>query len=73
MVNAELFGEVLAGERNRPRRRVNTDFLGRFVKRLDELFVLRVGKVGWSTGSWFVVDNLLERLIGEPFEPIKPL
>ncbi len=46
MIDVELFGEVLARERNRPRGDVNTDLFGRFVKSLDELLVLGVGKVG---------------------------
>jgi hypothetical protein len=48
VVNAELFGEIVAGERNRPRGGVNTDFLRRFMEGFDELLVFRIGKIGRS-------------------------
>jgi hypothetical protein len=42
------------------------------VKCLGELVVLFIRKFGRSPGTVFVVDNLLERLVGEPFESVKP-
>ena len=71
--NAELLDEVVSSQWNRPRRRVNTGFLRRSVENIHELLVLLIGEFGWPTGSWFVVDDGLERLSFEPFETIEPL
>jgi len=46
--------------------------LGRLVKSLNELFVFFVREFRRSALSWFVVDNLLERLVSEPFESGEP-
>ena len=73
VVDVELLGEVLTGERNRPRGRVNTDYFRRFVECIHESLVILLGEFGGTTGSWLVVDDGLERLGFEPFETIDPL
>ena len=73
VLNAELLDEVVSSQWNRLRRRVNTGFLQRFVDVLHEPLVLLIGELGRSTGSWIVVDDVLERLSFEQFETIEPL
>ena len=73
VINVELFGKVVAGERNGPRGRVNTDYFRRFVDALHESPVFLLGEFGGTTGSWLVVDDLIEQLSFEPFEPVEPL
>jgi hypothetical protein len=58
-LNAELFGKVVADERNKQRRRVNTGFLRRFMENIHEPLVLLIGESGRSTGSWFVSHVLV--------------
>ena len=70
VVNIELLGEALTGERNGPRGRVNTDYFRRFVEYIHESLVSLVGEFGGTTGSWLVVDDVLERLSFEPFEAV---
>jgi hypothetical protein len=71
-LDAEFFDEVVTREWHRPCGCVESGFLGRLMKCLDELLVLFVGEFGGSTLTWFVVDDLLERLVGEPFESVEP-
>ncbi|EMA51692.1 hypothetical protein C451_14075 [Halococcus thailandensis JCM 13552] len=43
------------------------------MERVHEPFVFLFGKFGRTTGSRFVIDNVLERLETEPFETCEPL
>jgi hypothetical protein len=39
----------------------------------DEALVLSIREFARTPFSWFVVDDLFERLADEPFKPIRPL
>jgi hypothetical protein len=67
------FFEIVLREWNRPRTRVNIRFLRRFVEGVYELLVFLVGEFGGTTGPRFVVDDILERLLVEPFETVELL
>ena len=57
----------------RSRGRVETDFFERFMECIHESLEFVVGKFCGTTGSWFVVDDILERLETEPFETAESL
>jgi hypothetical protein len=42
------------------------------VETLSELIVLFVREFGWSAFTWIVIDDLFDRLISEPVEPLNP-
>jgi len=57
---------------DKPCGRVNLAFFGWIVEALIELIVLLFSEFRRPTRSLFVIADLLERLINEPFEVIKP-
>jgi hypothetical protein len=43
------------------------------VENFEEPLVFLLGEFGRSAFSWFVIDILLKRFVGEPFESGEPL
>jgi hypothetical protein len=67
------FFEIVLREWHGPRTRVNIRFFRRFVESVHEPLVLLVGEFGGTTGLRFVVDDVLEWLLVDPFETVEPL
>ena len=68
VVSVEGFNDIALGERRRPRRRVVVDLSRRLEKYLFEVFGCFVGEFRRAIGPIIVVDNLLDRLIGDRVE-----